>query len=41
VDKFGNPIFIQGKRLLAMELIPYLDEDGNEQYDKDGNLLFI
>ena len=40
-DKFGNPIFIQGKRVLAMELMPYIDEDGNEHYDNNGNLLFI
>ena len=41
IDKFGNPIFINGKRLLAMELVPYLDQDGKEQIDNNGNILFI
>ena len=41
IDKFGNPIFISGKRLLAMELMPYLDREGKEQYDNNGNILFI
>ena len=41
MDKFGNPIFIQGKRLLAMELVPYLDNEGKEQIDDNGNILFI
>ena len=41
IDKFGNPIFISGKRLLAMELMPYLDKEGKEQYDNNGNILFI
>ena len=41
IDKFGNPIFISGKRLLAMELVPFLDKDGKEQIDNNGNILFI
>ena len=41
IDKFGNPIFISGKRLLAMELVPYLDKGGKEQIDNNGNILFI
>ena len=41
IDKFGNPIFISGKRLLAMELVPYLDNEGKEQLDENGNILFI
>ena len=41
IDKFGNPIFISGKRLLAMELVPYLDKDGKEQLDNNENILFI
>ena len=41
IDKFGNPIFISGKRLLAMELVPFLDQDGKEQLDNNGNILFI
>ena len=41
MDKFGNPIFISGKRLLAMELVPYLDKEGKEQLDNNGNILFI
>ena len=41
IDKFGNPIFISGKRLLAMELVPYLDKEGKEQLDDNGNILFI
>ena len=41
IDKFGNPIFISGKRLLAMELVPFLGQDGKEQIDNNGNILFI
>ena len=41
IDKFGNPIFISGKRLLAMELVPYLDKDGKEQLDNNENIIFI
>ena len=41
IDKFGNPIFISGKRLLAMEIIPYLNKEGKEQIDNNGNILFI
>ena len=41
IDKFGNPIFISGKRLLAMELVPYLDKDGKERLDNNENIIFI
>ena len=40
LDKLGNPIYIPKKRLTAMKIIPILDEEGNEQYDSNGNLIF-
>ena len=41
VDKEGNPIFIEGKRLLAMEILPIIRKDGKEELDENGNIMFI
>ena len=40
-DNQGNPIYIEGNRLLAMEIIPILGENGKEEIDDNGNILFI
>ena len=40
-DKKGNPIFIKGIRLLAMEIMPVVGEDGKEELDENGNIIFI
>ena len=41
VDENGNPIYIEGQRLLGMEIMPLLDENGNEVLDDNGNILLI
>ena len=41
VDSNGNPIFIEGKRLLGMEILPIIGENGKEELDENGNILFI
>ena len=38
VDKDGNPILINGQKLLAMALIPLIGEDGKETIDENGNI---
>ena len=40
-DNQGNPIYIEGNRLLAMEIIPIISEKGKEEIDDNGNILFI
>ena len=40
-DNNGNPIFIEGKRLLGMEILPIIGEDGKEELDENGNIIFI
>lgn len=40
-DSRGNPIFIEGKRLLAMEIHSIIGENGKEEKDKNGNILFL
>ena len=40
VDKDGNPILIEGNRLLGMEIIPIIGEDGKEALDENGNIIF-
>ena len=41
VDKDGNPIFIEGNRLLGMEIIPIIGKDGKEELDENGNIIFL
>ena len=41
VDENGNPIIVEGKKLLGMELIPFIGEDGKEVLDNNGNLILI
>ena len=41
VDENGNPIIINGQKLLGMELIPLIGEDGKEVIDDNGNIVLI
>ena len=41
VDQDGNPILIKGEKLLGMELLPIIGEDGKEVIDENGNFLLI
>ena len=41
VDKFGNPILNNGKKLFGMELIPLIDKNGKEIIDDNGNIVLI
>ena len=41
VNKDGNPILINGQKLLGMELIPLIGEDGKEMIDENGNIILI
>ena len=41
IDKNGNPIFVGGIKLLGMELIPWIGEDGKEVLDDNGNIILI
>ena len=41
VDEKGNPILINGEKLLGMELIPLIGEDGKEVTDKNGNIILV
>ena len=41
VDNNENPIFIDGKRLLGMEILPIIGEDGKEELDENGNIIFL
>ena len=41
VDENGNPITINGQKLLGMELIPLIGEDGKEVIDNNGNIVLI
>ena len=34
VDNQGNPIFIEGNRLLAIKIVPNIGEDGKEELDE-------
>ena len=40
-DSQGNPIFIDGNRLLGMEIIPIIGENGKEEMDDNGNIIFL
>ena len=40
-DSEGNPIFIDGNRLLGMEIIPIIGENGKEEMDDNGNIIFL
>ena len=41
LDQNGNPIIVGGQRLLGMDLIPLIGEEGNEVLDKKGNIMLI
>ena len=41
LDENGNPIVVNGNKLLAMELIPLIGEDGKEVIDENGNIVLI
>ena len=41
VDENGNPIIINGQKLLGMDLIPLIGEDGKEVIDNNGNVVLI
>ena len=41
VDKNNNPILINGQKLLGIELLPLLDEEGKEVIDENGNIVLI
>ena len=41
VDKNGNPILINGEKLLGMELIPLIGENGKEVIDENGNIVLV
>ena len=41
IDENGNPIIFGGQKLFGMKFIPLLGEDGKEELDEDGNILFI
>ena len=41
IDEQGNPIKVNGEKLLGMELIPLLNENGEEILDDNGNIVFI
>ena len=41
IDENGNPILKGGERLLGMELIPLIGEDGKEIIDENGNIILI
>ena len=41
LDEEGNPIVLNGQKLLGMELIPLIGEDGKEAIDENGNIILI
>ena len=41
MDENGNPIIINGQKLLGMDLIPLIGEDGKEVIDNNGNVVLI
>ena len=41
VDEKGNPILINDEKLLGMELIPLIGEDGKEVIDENGNIILV
>jgi hypothetical protein len=41
IDKNGNPILINGEKLLGMDLMTLIGEDGKEVIDKNGNIMLI
>ena len=41
VDKDGNPILNNGKKIYGIELIPLIDEEGKEVIDDNGNIVLI
>ena len=41
VDKNGNPILVEGVRLLGMDILPLIGEDGKEVIDDNGNIVIL
>ena len=41
VDENGNPIIVGGVRLLGMDIIPLIGENGKEEIDENGNIIII
>ena len=40
-DSNGNPIFIEGQKLVGMEIVPIIRKDGKEELDENGNIVFL
>jgi hypothetical protein len=41
LDENGNPIIVNGEKLLGIELIPLIGENGKEVIDDNGNIVLI
>ena len=41
IDQNGNPILINGEKILGIELLPLIDKDGKEVIDENGNIILI
>ena len=41
IDENGNPITINGQKLLGIELLPLIGENGKEVIDENGNIVLI
>ena len=40
-DQNGNPIYIEGQKLIGMEIVPVVRKDGKEELDENGNIVFL
>ena len=40
-DSNGNPIYIEGQKLVGMEIVPIIRKDGKEELDENGNIVFL
>lgn len=40
-DSNGNPIYIDGQKLIGMEIVPIIRKDGKEELDENGNIVFL
>ena len=40
-DRNGNPIYIEGQKLVGMEIVPIIRKDGKEELDENGNIVFL
>ena len=41
VDKNGKPILVNDQKILGMEIMPFIGEDGKEMTDENGNIILI